>query len=130
MNEKALGNREGAGEPEVTENPLSRSTSVRSEAATDDSPSPEGPLVMDEEGLEDVPEMELEAEGSPVLSECRGEVGGEEEDLGREGVDELKSGKNQMQGGEVGKEMGPPIHNREDEEQREEEAEAKEAPSV
>ena len=62
--------------------PLSRTVSVKSEAATEDSPSPTGPLVIDDEGLEEVPKMELL--GEPVLSET------EREDQKKEDVPELQ----------------------------------------
>ena len=49
--------------------PLSRTASVKSDVGTEESPSPTGPLVMDDDDLEDVPEMEGLALGSPVDSE-------------------------------------------------------------
>ena len=62
LKEKAIGSGEG-----MEGAPLSRTVSVKSEVGTEDSPSPTGPLIIDDEGLEEVPEME--ELGSPVLSE-------------------------------------------------------------
>ena len=56
--------REGEGAP------LSRTVSAKSDVGTEESPSPTGPLVVDDDDLEDVPEMEGLGLGSPVESEA------------------------------------------------------------
>ena len=48
--------------------PLSRTAGMKTGVGTEASPSPTGPLIMDDEALEEVPEME--ALGSPELSEA------------------------------------------------------------
>ncbi len=89
LNEKALGARD------VDGGPLSRTQSVRS-VGTEESPSPEGPLVVDEEGLEDVPEME--ELGSPVGSEGEDEDGPAVEELS---LGETEEGEGKGKGRDV-----------------------------
>ena len=73
LNEEAFGAWRGFSKEDIVGVPLGKvqTSSARSEAGmTEDSPSPEGPLVLDEwegEGMEDIPEMERL--GSPVVGE-------------------------------------------------------------
>ena len=66
--EAGVGERQrAAGETERKESTLDEVAATGfSEVRNEDSPSPTGPLVMDDEGLDEVPA--LEALGSPVLA--------------------------------------------------------------
>lgn len=52
--------------------PLAKATTAKSDVGTEDSPSPTGPLVMDDDEGEEVPEMEQL--GSPVVRVADDEV--------------------------------------------------------
>lgn len=54
LNQGAFEDRKGT-ERDGEGAPLSRTSSVKSDAVTEDSPSPEGPLIMDDADLEEVP---------------------------------------------------------------------------
>lgn len=91
LNEEAFGAWKGFDKSDVVGVPLSKMTtaaSPRSDVGTEDSPSPTGPLVMDDEELEEVPEME--GLSSPIGSEP--DEDGDKEDAG-DNKDELSSTK-------------------------------------
>ena len=67
LNEEAFGAWRGFSKEDIVGVPLSKVATAKSDAATEDSPSPTGPLVIDEWEMEDIPE--IERLGSPVVSE-------------------------------------------------------------
>lgn len=66
LNQGAFDDRKAFEPAEGEGAPLSRTSSVRSTAVTEDSPSPEGPLIMDDAELEEVPNQ-MESLGSPEI---------------------------------------------------------------
>ena len=81
MKEEAFdGDDDDGDERKVDEAPLSRTVIGENDIGTEESPSPTGPLVMDDEAFEDVPEMK--DLGSPVMSDSEeeGERGAEEQE--------------------------------------------------
>lgn len=69
LNRGAFGEWKGV-ERESEGAPLTRMRSVKSDTGTEDSPSPDGPLAIDDAELEEVPDQ-MEALGSPSISAAK-----------------------------------------------------------